>query len=288
MERAKIRFSVSLLVAAMFALAGAHLSGDTTRDSVVTCDSPGTNLQTKLDNAVAGSTIYIRGTCSNGLYRIGKNLTLAGQPAATLAAPNGGPVVLQIEGAKVQLRDLTIDGTNNDYALRAISGASITMERVTVHDARGPGVAVDFNSHADILRSNVGNNGFGVMVTASSSAYLAENTIQSNQFGVYVQLNSSANANLNTISNNRVGVLVSLVSSLVLTSNTIESNTEKGVWIAHQYGFLATTPNTIQYNGVDVTCGDRGIYEGAPGTISETKTADISPGCVLLDPIFQQ
>src|SRR6185503_13011054 len=75
-------------------------------DVAVNCDNQQI-LQTKIDNAAPGATVLIKGTCI-GQFTVAKNLTLQGNPTATLNADSSGRV-LQVNGERtIHLRSLVV------------------------------------------------------------------------------------------------------------------------------------------------------------------------------------
>jgi hypothetical protein len=106
------------------------------------------NLQNRIDAAPAGSTLKIKGTCV-GQFTVAKNLTLAGNPKATLDG-NGAGRPLTIAGTPtVALVDLRVTGgliSGTDAFGGGIhhAGGLLTLRRTVVAgnvaDATGAGV----------------------------------------------------------------------------------------------------------------------------------------------------
>ena len=147
---------------------------------------------------------------------------------------------------------------------------------------------IDGSSFAIVADSEFNNSSAGIQITGGSNASLVRNTFRDNSSrGVVVNINSSAFVADNTIINNQVGVLVTKMSSLILVNNLIENNVDKGVWVAHQYGYLSTegSVNTIQGNGTDVVCNVRGIFESPVAQSSNTYTTSLF-GCIVLGTVF--
>ncbi|HXJ62411.1 MAG TPA: choice-of-anchor Q domain-containing protein [Actinomycetota bacterium] len=127
---------------ALFAITGAvapqlPAAGATT----ISVDCDHVPLQPKLQNAAPGSTILIKGTCI-GAFGISKNLTLKGDPTATLDADNAGTTLL-INGARqVHLRSLVITGGFGPFGagISAQDGGALTLDQVTVRGNTAEGL----------------------------------------------------------------------------------------------------------------------------------------------------
>ncbi|MFL5798923.1 MAG: choice-of-anchor Q domain-containing protein [Actinomycetota bacterium] len=109
-----------------------------------TVDCSSQNLQTKINAAPAGSTLLIKGTCL-GSFLVDKNLTLKGNPSATLDGNDAGTTLTAPSTRTVHLIALEITGgsaTLGAGILRLGGGhALLSLDHVTVADnvAWGPG-----------------------------------------------------------------------------------------------------------------------------------------------------
>jgi hypothetical protein len=144
---------------------------------------PQQDLQTKIDSAPGGATLLITGTCVGNFF-LDKNLTLKGNPTATLDGNDSGTTLTIPNTHTVHLIDLTITGG------RAAVGAGInhnagilTLNRVTVENnlARGPtfaqgggintgNVALHLTASKVIHNWAVGTDGAGATVRAAGIA----------------------------------------------------------------------------------------------------------------------
>lgn len=98
----KVRLAVATAVGLLAPLAGALV----TPAHAATVSCPSANLQTEINAAPPGSTIFLSGTCT-GQFVINKSLRLVGLPA-TLDGADGGTVVSVESGANVRFDRLTI------------------------------------------------------------------------------------------------------------------------------------------------------------------------------------
>ncbi|MFL5798911.1 MAG: choice-of-anchor Q domain-containing protein [Actinomycetota bacterium] len=131
--------SVAMLVA-LVALASPALAAPIH----VNCSSM--NLQNKINAAPAGATLLITGTCI-GNFTVDKNLTLKGNPSATLDGNDAGSTLTIPTTRTVHLFDLTVTGGAAAFGAGIFrSGAghqALTLVGVTVQDNVGSGVNAD-------------------------------------------------------------------------------------------------------------------------------------------------
>jgi len=235
-------------------------------NSTVNCDAGGVNLQTKLNNASAGATVWVTGTCSQGPYTISKDVSLAayGPNGATLSAPNGRHVLI-VQGATVRLEEVQINGGAGAGIL--VHGGTLFANRIVVQGAEEEGVRLGVHSHGTMTNSTFRNNRHGFETTESSGAFLQGNVFESNGVaGLAVNRSSSAIVEANTFKDNAFGVAVESNGSILLRQNAITGNTSAGV-IVRQNGFLDTVdpPKAFTSNGRDVRCLERGMIDATDG-----------------------
>jgi len=103
--------SAFALVALLLSQGNPKVFAQSEGNSTVNCDAGGANLQTKLNNASSGATVWVTGTCSQGPYTISKDISLVafGPNGATLSAPNGRHVLI-VQGATLRLEEVQING----------------------------------------------------------------------------------------------------------------------------------------------------------------------------------
>jgi nitrous oxidase accessory protein NosD len=88
-RRARHRAVTVLLAASVVLNAGVLVIGSPASAATITVNCSSQNLQTKINAAAAGSTLLIKGTCV-GNFTVDKNLTLKGNPSATLDGNDSG------------------------------------------------------------------------------------------------------------------------------------------------------------------------------------------------------
>ncbi|MFL5798974.1 MAG: choice-of-anchor Q domain-containing protein [Actinomycetota bacterium] len=169
--------------------------------NTISVSCPGTDLQTKIDEANPGDTLSIKGTCI-GNFTVDKSLTLAGNPTATLDGNLEGTTLTIPTTLSVHLVDLTISGgfasgteAFGGGIFRGSSGnGTLTLNRVTVQDNRASGPTAlgggiySANGPVHLMASrvlhNVVSNGsevFGGGVVSGGPLTLLSSTVSSNR-----------------------------------------------------------------------------------------------------------
>jgi len=258
-------------------------------NSTVNCGAGGADLQTKLNNASSGSTVWVTGTCAQGPYSVSREVTLAayGTSGATLAAPNGTHVLI-VQGATLRLEGVRIQGGAGSGIL--VHGGTLVANNILVEGAVEDGVRLGVNSHGTITDSTLRGNLFGIETSESSAAFLFGNILEANTVsGLAVTHSGSAIVDGNTIRNNHItGVVVESNGSLHLKNNTVAGNVSAGV-LVRRNGFVNTVnpANTFASNGTDVQCFERGIIDATNGPqqpAGGTVSADSS--CLIVGTAF--
>jgi parallel beta-helix repeat protein len=226
-------------------------------------------------------TVVVQGICMENVIITGDDVTLKGDPGATVIAADAAKPNIVIDGARrVLIADLRIQGGIN--GILGQRGSAFDAENVTVQNAVADGIRVVAAS-ATILSSTISQNGgAGVAILNGASARLGireqpgaylGNTIAGNGgSGVTVLDGASAYAGGNLIDQNtRFGVQVSAASANLVGGNTISNNGLTGVNVSRggqaQVGdpviaaLGLTTTNLISGNGTARTLGlQSGIY----------------------------
>ena len=121
------------------------------------------SLQARIDAAAAGSILRIKGTCV-GRFVVSKNLTLDGNPHATLDGAQLGKTLSVIGTVTVLVTDLTVTGghyvaQNSAGGGISHSGGNLTLRRVTVtgNTVGGTGGTTGSASGAGVYSSSVGS-----------------------------------------------------------------------------------------------------------------------------------
>lgn len=278
--------SLAVIGIGLFAFSPSSVYAET-----VNCDSAGKDLQKALDNTPPGSDVFVTGDCDTGPFFIRKDrirLLGFGDGGATLSGPDGGNRLLGVDGDNVELRGLNLDADGFSYGI-ITDGTKLIITDVEVENATDTGLFLTGGVHGIVRDSEFTGNGTGLRVSGSSNGYIVGTTFTDNSSGgIAVSMSSSATIMRNIIMNNGYGILVTKMSSAAVGDNLIEGNSNQGIWVAHQYGYLEThtPPNIIQGNGVDVECADRGIFESSVAQTSTTHATSLSGLCTVLGAIF--
>ena len=202
----------------------------------------GTPIQTAIDGAGAGDTIYVHA----GLYYenldVGKRLTLIGDGAdvVTVRAAEASDHVFEVTADWVNISGFTVTGTTG---------------------YRCAGIYLTGTDHCNISENNASGNGrYGIRLHDSSNNMLMNNDANSNGdsgyignfgYGYGICLYSSSNNNMlanNTASNNRLGIYLSSSSNNTLHGNSMSGNRYNfgvhGNSLSH-YIHVIDTSNTV-------------------------------------------
>ena len=170
------------VLAVLLVLAGGLLAAPAASAQTIGVNCASANLQTKIDNATTGSTLLIKGTC-HGQFAIGKDLTLKGNPTATIDGDSGG-TTLTVTGARsIHLRSLIVTGglAERGAGIDQEGGGLLTLDHVTLRGNQAAGASAVgggiFGQHAvvAIRNSTIANNhavssGSGLAVAQGAAA----------------------------------------------------------------------------------------------------------------------
>ena len=187
----------------------------------------GTPIQTAIDGAGEGDTIYVHAGeyCEN--VDVAKRVTLIGDGADV--------VTVRAADARDHVFNVSVDGVN--VSGFAVAGAGYL--KAGIHLSNG----VD---HCNISDNNASNNEYGIIMGCSSNNTLTCNIASNNVYGIRLQY-SSNNVLANNIanSNNRNGILlVDSSNHNILQNNTASNNYDDGVHIC------SSSENTLVNNTV--------------------------------------
>ena len=286
-----------VLVAAFIAAASAA----STPASAATVDCKSQNLQTKIDNAPAGATLKVKGSCV-GTFTIAKSLTLVGSLSATLDAQQEGTTLTITGTPTVHLRRLRIvgglsplDGFGNGRG-GGIShaGGKLTLDAVTVTDnvavgihAEGGGIFSDGgpltigNSHivGNTLRASSGSPGsvlaFGAGVSSDGRLTIVDSSVSSNEASAI----SSAPVDIATwASVDGAAIYAASAAPLEITRSHINGNRGSASALSRAIGQGAGVEDSV--DGAKVTLNRSTVSGNVMVATSTGSTADIFGGAV--------
>lgn len=222
--------------------------------------------------------------CSEGEGGAAGGILNSGVTGIIINDPNGAttPTI------KVYLRNLSIDGagtTIGTYAVRFLSGKSLTMQNVLINN-QGTGAvpAVSFEPSAasvgaqlimkDVFISNVVGNGVGIKSVngVAVSAMLDNVTITDAVVGLQVEDGGTATAVNSNFSNNTTGGVAAVSTTLPVTINL-----DHVVAASNPTGINAGTNTTIRLSNVSVYANNRGLKASGTGVLLSFKNNTLGP-----------
>lgn len=159
------------------------------------------SVQAAVDAATSGDTIEIGpGTFSEAVSVSAKTLYLQGSGiGSTILDGDGAPTVLTVQGAGLNLAQMTIQGGGQGLDLSGVIGSVDTVEVANNSgDSAGAGIAVRNDSNVNLLtvyiESNSGTDGGGLHLDATSQAtltngWIANNSASGSGGGIYSEGN---------------------------------------------------------------------------------------------------
>lgn len=209
----------------------------------------------------------------------------SGVPGVIINDPNGGtaPTI------KVYLRNLSIDGagvTVGTYAVRFLSGKSLTMQNVLINNQGTGGVgAVSFEPSAasagaklimtDVTISNTLGNGVDIIPVGAVavSAILNHVTITETQIGLQVFDSATATVTNSNISYNAArGVLAASAGGPTVV------NLDRVTVAGNANGGIVATPNsTVRISNVSVYANSVGLKATGTGAIVSFGNNTVGP-----------
>jgi len=242
----------------------------------VDCNA-GDSLGQTLQQAEAGDTIRISGTCPETVTVNRSGLTLDGQGSAILDGAGSSVPVVTVAGARgVTITNLTVQ--NGSLGILGLDGAAVRLLGVTVQNTTNEGIRVEQASagflsdctvqassldgiaivdtasavlSGTITSTNNGNDGFRVVRNANASALAGTTIILQNNMGAGLFVGTSSHfedfGSTTTVRNNqRGGVLVADASSATLHAD-ISNNSGAGI-VVQDSSSASLTNATINGN----------------------------------------
>jgi parallel beta-helix repeat protein len=281
---------------------GTITDDDSSADDEVDCSS--STLQAAMNNAVAGQTISVTGTCNENVVirNDSQRITLKGEGTATINGSNPNSPALIVRGKGIVIQGFTITGGSVGIDLNR--GSNAFVDGNVIENASGHGIVVGPGAFAGVINNLIRNNlGAGIVVNENSSARIgfsedsdtaaAGNAIQDNAVGILVTNQSNARIVGNDISSNDGdGVLVIRRSSADISNNAINGNGTDGIRVEDnsvvQLGqdsgsSIFELPNDTSTNntGFGLSCALGGVADGRQGTLTGTSGAtDFDAACI--------
>lgn len=149
--------------------------------STCTREMPCAIAQRALDTG--RSILKIHGTLTDGMT-VNRSVTILADPDAKLTRNAGGPVLTLDNTITVEIDDLTIDRSQNqnDPAIQANAGTSLTLNHVTVSNASGNGIT-SLGASLTINRSVIINNALLGVSTSGAALKITSSVFYRNDGG---------------------------------------------------------------------------------------------------------
>jgi len=207
--------------------------------------------------------INIRGTCTEFVSINRDNVTLHGDPAATINAPHSDSDLITIAADGITLENLTLTG--GYYGIRQDAAYRFVITKTTIQDTRSDGIRV-FVGDARVRDSTVQRaGGNGVNLTRGGSLGASNTQFLDNAgSGIRAYGNSTVSASGGTIGANVTGVLLEAGSHGSFSGVTISENTETGIKVAYSQAIIGGN-NVISNNanwGIWVLNGSSAAING--------------------------
>ena len=213
--------------------------------------------------------VNVRGTCNEFVAIARDNVTLRGDPTATIVAPNATSDVVAVDGNGVTLENLTLTG--GYYGVRNNQVVRLNVRNSVIQDTASDGIRV-FVGDTRVIGSTIQRaGGNGVYVTRGGSLGASGNSqfLNNANAGIYAYGNSTAAVSGSTISGNVTGVRLEPGAEGTFSNTTISGNSGVGITVA-------SSQATIGGNNVITNNGAWGIwvYSGSTATIYGNRVAD--------------
>ena len=238
----------------------------------------GTPIQTTIDGAGAGDTIYVHAGEYVENVDVDKRVTLVGDGADVVAvrAADAEGHVFNVTTDWVNVSGFAVAGAGYSKAgIRLSNGVDHCNIYNNNASSNGCGICLS-DSSSNTLESNTASYNYnGIYLYSSSDNMLANNTVSSNNYdGIYLYSSSKYNtlANNTVSSNNWRGIVLSYSSGNTLVSNTANSNDEWGIILYDSSGNTLAN-NTASSNNYD---GTR-LYGSSGNTLTDN-TANSNNG----------
>jgi hypothetical protein len=198
-----------------------------------------------LQEAEAGDTIQVTGTCNETLTISTDRLTLDGQGTATIDGGGQG-VIINIVGARgITITGFTIQNGSDGIAGRR--GATFTVSNTVVQNTTDDGIEALENSTAQITDCTVTTAGDDGIFALRNSVIILTGVIESNNNadnGIHVSTTATGffnGATITTTGNGGLGVRVTGTSALNVTNSMITvQNNSGGVGILENSNLSST------------------------------------------------
>lgn len=263
---ARTAFTLLMSLCTTVVLSTLCMAGDATQTFTVNCSSNDSISAALARGDVRKPVILkISGTCREAVLINRDDVTLQGDPRATIAPQDNTVRAIDVSGSDVNLRNLDVVGGNLGITFNGTARAVAT--NCTVRDTAGDGVRL-FAGDARLQGIHIENaGGHGIaLIRRSSLGLTGETEISGSQNnGVHATLNSALSMNGGSIhGNGGHGAEVGSGAEAVFTGTVIEENGQAGISVS-QANVIVNGQSTISGNdgaGMEVVAGASAGVDG--------------------------
>lgn len=217
-----------------------------------------TSIQSVINNASNGDTIYVCNGTYNENIVIGKSISLVGNNT-TIYGNSSLNDVINVTVDNVNISGFSINsiynGDESGIHLYKSNNSIIFDNTISIGYENYNGIKLDKSNNVRIINNEIYDNEYGIRLEYSSNNTITNNNVMDNRYrGIYLRYNSSDNIIAdNNISGNRYhGVsLYRYCNNNTVVNNTINYNGRtdgSGVYMSYICNYNSITDNTIQYN----------------------------------------
>lgn len=204
----------------------------------VTVDcAAGQTITQALQNPGTPLTITVRGTCIENVRITRDDVTLRGEPGATVDGSSGpGANTITVLADRVAIEGLTVTGGRN--GIEAAGAGRVSIQNCTVQNTGSNGIVFFQGSDGTVNACTIQNAvRFGIHIEGGS-ATITNSTISGNDTGINLSNNGGGRIGVDNVGqvagnvitgNAREGIFLDLGASAVISGNTINNNTGTGV-----------------------------------------------------------
>jgi parallel beta-helix repeat protein len=208
-------------------------------------------IQSAIDNALDGETIYVwAGTYTENVL-VNKMVTLIGNGSTDSIIDGSGGNVVNIQSDWVNITGFNITNGNDGIYFSSFSNITISGNNITMNNHDGIFLQ-DSSNYNKIFKNNISESFFGIEVKNSCNYNtISENNIFDNHEGMWLQISCNFNtiSNNNITSNNYDGIDLSISSNNnTISGNNITSNNEDGIDLSSSCNYNNITNNNVSSN----------------------------------------
>lgn len=193
--------------------------------------------------AAGAKQITVRGTCTESVDVSRDDVTLLGEPGATIRGPDPSVNTINVRGNRVTIDGLSVTGGRN--GITGLGAANLTVRNCTAQSTGRTGISFANGSSGMVDGCLSQSNGRDGIAVDGAQATIVNSTVSNNTRNGVIVVNGAAS---------RIG----LTDRFAAGGNTITQNGGQGITVAQ--GSTATIAmNTITDNGTNPSLPRQGI-----------------------------